>query len=296
VRKGSGSNGKTNGQVRALPSRHSEEAGEALLQAQRGPRSDRLSVWFKEPGVRIELVERGITLLDGFWTVSLNIDGKDLDCQGTWESVCWNADEDADYLELQLELAGGVRIDRQLLLPRNGHLAIFADAVLAPGAKQVTYRAQLPVAAGLKLKAETLTREALLLGDGARARVYPLALPDERVNSTPDVLSEVPGRLELRQQRPCSTLYAPLVLDWSPERRRARALWRPLTVTEQGHKVSPEAAAGYRLQVGQDQWLVYHSLQNTGEARAVLGHHTWNETVIGTFGRDGEVKPLILVE
>jgi hypothetical protein len=189
-----------------------------------------------------------------------------------------------------------VRIDRQLLLPRNGHLAIFADAVLAPGAKQVTYRAQVPVAAGLKLKAETLTREALLLGDGARARIYPLALPDERVNSTPDVLSEEQGRLELRQQRPCSTLYAPLVLDWSPERRRARALWKPLTVSEQGHKLSPEAAAGYRLQVGQDQWLVYHSLQNTGEARAVLGHHTWNETVIGTFGRDGEVKPLILVE
>jgi hypothetical protein len=91
-------------------------------------------------------------------------------------------------------------------------------------------------------------------------------------------------------------MYVPIVFDWSPARREAEAFWRRLTVSEARQPVPADVAAGYRLQVASNQWLIYHSLQKCGGARSVLGHHTWNESVIGSFRRNGEVAPLIVIE
>jgi hypothetical protein len=101
--------------------------------------------------------------------------------------------------------------------------------------------------------------------------------------------------LELRQTG-IGGLYAPLVIDWNPARRRSSASWRPLTVAQNGVAVSPRAAAGCRLQIGSAQWLVYRSLSFILEPRTVLGQHTMYETLIGRFVRSGEVEPIVLVE
>ena len=101
--------------------------------------------------------------------------------------------------------------------------------------------------------------------------------------------------LELRQTG-IGGLYAPIVIDWNPTRRRSPANWRPLTVAQNGAVVPAGCAAGFRLQVGTAQWLVYRSLSPILEPRTVLGQHTMYETMIGRFVRSGEVEPIVLVE
>jgi hypothetical protein len=86
------------------------------------------------------------------------------------------------------------------------------------------------------------------------------------------------------------------VFDWHPQRRELPADWRVLTVTEDGRRLSAEAAVGCRIRLGKRQLLVYRNLNASKAKRAVLGHHHDHETVIGRFTADGEVDPLVLVE
>ena len=127
------------------------------------------------------------------------------------------------------------------------------------------------------------------------ARVFPVGLPQDRVLSTPGNCFENSGRLDLSQVAMGHGLYLPVVFDWHPRSRRAPADWRSLTVTEHGRVVSPDSAAGHRLRVGKEQLLIYRSLSDTREARAVLGQHTRYETVIGSIDA-GEMAPIIMVD
>jgi hypothetical protein len=73
-------------------------------------------------------------------------------------------------------------------------------------------------------------------------------------------------------------------------------MWRPLTVAQNGTAVPNSQAAGFRLQVGKEQWLIYRSLSRILEPRTVLGQHTMYETLIGRFSTTGAVDPIVLVE
>jgi len=91
-------------------------------------------------------------------------------------------------------------------------------------------------------------------------------------------------------------LYAPVVLDWHPDRRRKAVQWRKLTVTEDGRILPGDAAAGFRVKVGEQHLLAYRKLQKTEQPHSVLGYQTFDETVLGQFDKDGDVTPLLLVE
>jgi hypothetical protein len=90
-------------------------------------------------------------------------------------------------------------------------------------------------------------------------------------------------------------MFAPLFLDLKPRRMRRPLTWRQLTVAE-GLEIQPnDAAVGYRVMVGNQQWLIYRSLAGAGN-RTLLGHNLASETLVARFGRDGEVRPLLEVE
>ena len=104
------------------------------------------------------------------------------------------------------------------------------------------------------------------------------------------------SELVLKQAAVGKGLYAPVMVDWDPERQRTLAQWRTLTVTEEGKTLTPDVASGHRLKLGIHQLLVFHSLVRTREARAVLGHHTRNETAIGSIDSEGDFTPILLIE
>jgi len=166
---------------------------------------------------------------------------------------------------------------------------------VASGAKRIDYRISLAVSDGTAAEFNTKTREGRLAAGGV-ARVFPLALPQERVLSAAGTFHEQSGRLVVTQSGTGWGLYAPLFFDWHPRRRRAAAEWRSLTVTELGKVVSPDRAAGHRLRLGRQQWLIYKVLNTPEEARAVLGHHTHYESIIGAFNFTGAVDPIVKVE
>lgn len=246
----------------------------------------------------ISLSALGKQLLEGRWDFSLTVNGTEVSGDGEWSSVCWNSDEDADYLELQMELDGGYTLERQILLPRNQHFVFLSDIVNGSEPARLEYRSFLPVSSGFSGAVDEETHELSLKAKGLAARVFPLGLPQDRDFFQPGGLSlNEGGQIELHQEAAEATaLYVPLVIDWEPDLKRKSADWSSLTVSEAG-KISPrDVAAGHRLRIGKHQLLVYRSLKKGEVARAVLGHHTSYESVIGRFDSDGELTPLLFVE
>jgi hypothetical protein len=279
-----------------LPSFHSEPTRDVLLQSAPGRHADRITVAYHSGDVEFDLCARGKTLLAGGFESDLALDGAPLVCRGDWQSVCWYADDDCDYLELRLCLSESVWIDRQILLSRRDHFALLADAVVASGANRIDYRISLPLANGVAASFDAKTREGRLVVPGLVARIFPLALAQDRVVSAVGSLMYQKNRLEMLQAGAGWGLYAPLLIDWHPPRRSAAAEWRALTVTETGKVVSPDRAAGHRLRLGRQQWLIYKTLDVPDDARAVLGLHTRYESVIGVFDSRGTVDPIVMVE
>ena len=279
--------------------------------------------------VGLELRAFGRRLLCGAWGLSLSVNGEPVDAGADgWACVCHHADFDGGYLELQWagdSAAGPVRVERQAFLSRRGRFAVLADAVSFTGAERsgsadarVEHAAALPLA-GTGPKRVTAgvapdTREARLFGGRPdrpkqRARVFPLNLPQETHDPADGCVEPPagdepqPGKLSSGWLTVRSSgrggLYSPVVLDWHPAREDRRADWRALTVTEDRRRLTESEAAAHRLRVGRKhQLLLYRRTDGTetpGEARAVLGHHHDHETLIASFGKDGEVSPLLTV-
>ena len=278
-----------------LPVMQSDWARVGCLRSDWSPEADRLVVAHHEALPQIELAACGRSLISGTWEMKLQIAGEPVALGDEWSCVCWNSDEDADYLELQMPLDDGLRLERQLLLSRTGHFAVLAEIVAGAGSERVDSCSRLPLVAGVGAEADVATRECRLAGNGLRARCFPLALPQDRVQGTAGALEAHSNLLELRQAA-VGGLYAPLVIDWHPGRRRVEAQWRTLTVSEDGRTLKSDEAAGHRLRLGRHQLLVYRSLVRSDEHRAVLGHHTLHETVIGQFDGKGDVTPILMVE
>jgi hypothetical protein len=243
----------------------------------------------------VELAAREKVLLTGDWEIEIRVGDEGIAFDGPWSCSCWYSDDEGDYLELQARLTAEIRIERQLLLARKDDLLFLADAVFGCGDARIDYVSRLPLAPGIEALPNSPTRECRLAGTAAPARLFPLGLPCERVQGSAGQLAGSRNLLELRQTG-IGGLYAPIVIDWNPTRRRSPASWRPLTVGQNGAVVPAGCAAGFRLQVGTAQWLVYRSLSPILEPRTVLGQHTMYETMIGRFVRSGEVEPIVLVE
>jgi hypothetical protein len=139
------------------------------------------------------------------------------------------------------------------------------------------------------------TREAHLAGRGRIAACLPLALPEWRVASATGELTTVDRRVVLRQQGSGSRLYVPLLIDLDRRRLGQPVTWRQLTVAQQSQVQPPSVAVGYRVQIGQEQWVFYRSLAPSAN-RTVLGHNLTCEFYAGRFDEEGEAEQLIHVD
>ncbi|MCA9005456.1 MAG: hypothetical protein KDA70_09315 [Planctomycetaceae bacterium] len=285
-------------QAEGCPSSQSDWAAQALMRNYWSDSSNLLVVsWNAELPV-ISLTALGKKLLQGVWDFSLTVNGETVTGDGEWSCVCWNSDEDADYLELSMELDSGFRLERQLLLPRNQHFAFLSDIVTVTEAASIEYRSILPVSAELAGMVDSETHELTLKTKGLTARVFPIGLPQERDFFQPGSLTYNEQHQLILQQHAAeaTALYVPLIIDWEPDLKRKAADWSRLTVSESGKISSRDEAAGHRLRIGSHQLLVYRSLKKAEHARAVLGHHTSYESVIGRFDTNGDLNPLLFVE
>ena len=241
--------------------------------------------------------------LFGLWQCQIFRNGRPLRPVSDWESTCRVRDADVDYLELTIDLSGGLSIERHLVLARKDRFLLLADAVIGARRCHLEYRSVLPLAAGVSLRVPRQTCEGFLVGPLRRrlATVFPLALPEWKDAKAPGLR---PGGvldggssagIELRQSDEGRSLFAPLWFDLDPRRARQRLTWRQLTVAESMARVCDDVAAGYRVAAGSGQWLLYRSLGPKHD-RTVLGHNLSSETLVARFRRSGEVESIIEIE
>jgi hypothetical protein len=214
----------------------------------------------------------------------------------SWEEVCWHSDDDADYLELEIELTRGVRVQRQMLLARDDRFLLLADAVLGVESGALDYTSTLPLVEGVVFDPASETREGYLVGRKPRALVFPLSLPEWREQTWRGGLTSTAGSLEFQCGHPVSRrIYAPLFFDLDPRRQVQPATWRRLTVAENRTIVPHEEAVGYRVQSGSQQWLIYRSLDERGN-RTLLGQNLVSEMLVARFETSGEIESLLEIE
>lgn len=280
------------------PSTQSDWSAWAMLRNYWSDASNLLVVTWNGDLPVLSLSALGKQLFEGRWDFSLTVNGKVLSGDGEWSVLCWNSDEDADYLELHMELESGYSLERQILLPRNQHFVFLSDIVTGTETANIEYSSILPVTPGIAGSLDGETHELKLKTKGLSARVFPIGLSQDRDFFQPGSLTlNDQNQLVLHQQVSASNaLYAPLIIDWEPELKRKAADWTCLTVSEGGKISARDEASGHRLRIGAHQLLVYRSLKKGEVSRAVLGHNTHYETVIGRFDTDGELTPLLFVE
>ncbi|MBN2218011.1 MAG: hypothetical protein JW719_11610 [Pirellulales bacterium] len=282
---------------RVLPeaSAHSEWSTATVLRGDWARRGPRLSVLYPGHRVLVEWSVDGDVVWSGDWGWEIRRDGKLLEPEGEWQDLCWVSDKDADYLELELELTGGVKINRQMVLAHKDRLVLLADAVLGDVAGRLDYRGWLPLAPSITTRDESDTREVYLTGGRAAVMALPLALSEWRGDDRLGALARTATGLELRQTSDGCSLYCPMLFDFDPRRAGRRRTWRQLTVAASLEIQPADVAVGYRVQLGREQWLIYRSLAPRAN-RTLLGHNLSTESLVARFDRSGEVEPLIEVE
>jgi hypothetical protein len=283
---------------RGKPAPRAGRAARVVLRRNRSLSGERLTVLYGEASVRLELASSGRVVASGPWQAEVLDGGRPLLPVSAWHSTCRVSDDDVDYLELDMQLTGGFRIERHLVLARKDRFLLLADAVLGSRPGRIEYRGRLPLGPGIALRSAAETREGFLVAAprGKRlATVLPLALPEWRCDVRVGELLGSPGEMELRQAIEGRRLFAPLWFDLDPRRARRLRTWRQLTVAESQAAQAADVAVGYRVAVGSRQWLIYRSLAAKCN-RTLLGHNLGTETLVAGFRRNGEVKSIIEIE
>lgn len=282
--------------VTSMPSNQSDFARFALLRSDWSVQADSVALAHHRRYPQLDVTASGRPLIHGDWTIKLGVGDAEIELADEWACVCWQSDPDADYIELQMVGPGKLRVERIVMLSRRQRFLLLADSISGVANERIEYSSQLPLGDNVQTRTDTPTREIQLTMKGLRARAFPLAIPQDRVMSTPHDFTGADGRLTLTQVAQGEGMFAPILLDWDPSRARGAAQWRTLTVTEDSRVIGHDIAAGHRLKINDLQLLIYRSLKNTGHSRAVLGHHTWNETVVAQVGKKGDVEPILMVE
>jgi hypothetical protein len=132
------------------------------------------------------------------------------------------------------------------------------------------------------------------LGRRRVATVFPVCLPEWRCERG-GRLEWIDGQLVLTVPMHGRRLHAAVFVDLEERRQRRPATWRRLTVGQSLAAVPGDVAAGYRVQVGKSQWLIYRSLAPAGN-RTVLGQNVTTEFIVARFRPDGSAEKLLEIE
>jgi len=278
------------------PSLNSAWSGLAVLASGWNKELPRLTVTYGENPPRIELDCGRHLLWSGTWEFELRCDDQPVVIEDEWEAQCWQADEECDFLELAVKLSHGLRLERHLLLGKTDKVLYLADYVLGDQSEhEFDYRMQVPLAPEIEFLPEVDTRDGVLQGTKCLAAIFPLALPEWRIDSHMGELVAVDGKLTLTHRVKARNFCCPLLVDLKPRRIAKARTWRQLTVAESLKVQNKDVAVAFRAQSGKDQWFIYRSLSGPA-SRTALGQHLSSQFMAGRFLNTGEVDEFIEIE
>jgi hypothetical protein len=280
------------------PGYYNATAKKAVLRKGKRSPHDELMLDFSGQALEIELRAAGNLLLAGAWNWSATVGGTALTAAGDWKEVGWHRERSCDYLEIELPLTDGYKLERQMFFARNELVFFIADCLSGPAnmANEIRYSQSLPLADGTSFTAADETCEGWLTTNGRRAAcVVPLAQPEWRADFRHARLTASDNQLIAEQAAHGRRLLAPLWIDIHPSRIKRPITWRQLTVGENLTAVNRDVAVGYRIQSGNEHWFAYRSLAPVAN-RSVMGHNTYGSFVCGRVQPDGSVKDILTME
>ncbi len=272
-----------------------QEAGITLLRANWSTTGPTLAC-VNRSDWHAELCTRLGRWLSGRIDTVVELENERFSVGGTAELVCEFIDERMRYAEWQICLTDGWILQRQFALaPEDGFL-LWADALIGDRSVAWRYEFRWPMAANVRGQPAQDTHEGWLVDSkGRRLLVIPLALQEWRAADRRGNLILGPQQLVLNIQGVGRAFWVPLVFDVADRGSEIPFTWRQLTVGEDMKRVPPDVAVGYRVQLGEDQWVIYRSLQGA-KPRTLIGQHWSAEFVIGRLRRRGDCRILVEVE
>lgn len=283
--------------LNALPetSTHSEWSELAVLQTEWTPRSPRLTVSFENKRIVTELSCGGV-LFSGAMCSEILLESKPIKPLSEWEVVCWHSDQDGDFLELECQLPDGLKWQKHFLLTRNDLFLLTGDAFLGIGGKQFDYQMSWPLSAETRFGLAAETNEKFLIRKAKSVgAIIPITMPEWKVERSTSAVSLNAEEMKLQMESNGSHAYFPVFMDLDPKRCRKPLTWRRLTVAEKLVIQGEDVACGYRIQVGDQQWLVYRSLAEK-TSRTVLGQNLSIEFYVGALEADGTCAEIISID
>jgi hypothetical protein len=280
-----------------LASWESDQSCLAVLRSSLEPDADVATLEWHSSDAQIMLAAAGVPIFSGFWNWSVRVDDVAVPAPTTWKCSCWFLDPETVFVEIEGEDSAAIKRVRQVLLAPHERFAILTDSVTCKDPnRKVQLVTSLPLTDGSVCAIDSVTREVNILVGSRSVRTFPVWMEDDRIQHTLGSYREHDGQLELSGiGRGGVTL--PLALDWHPRRVDSPADWARLTVTESRRVVHEDEAVGYRVRIGDHQVLIYRSLVAGKESRAVLGLHTWDESVYTRVpNKPGPLEPLVEVE
>jgi hypothetical protein len=269
----------------------------AILRSSLDADADAITLEWHSGTPQIMFAAAGVPVFVGSWTSSVQLDDEVLPAATAWKCSCWFLDPETIFVELESEDATVVKQMRHVLLAPCDRFALMTDSVYCKDPeRRVQLTTSLPLASGALSAACDVTRELALSVGPRHVRTFPLWMEDDRIHHALGSYRESNGQLELAGIGK-GGVTLPLALDWHPKRNDVPADWARCTVTESRRTVGSHEAGGFRIRVGDHQVLVYRSLTPPAVSRAVLGLHTWDESVYGRIPvRGGLLQPLVEVE
>ncbi|EAQ77947.1 hypothetical protein [Blastopirellula marina] len=268
----------------------------AILRTDWSRRCPRLAIDYAGDDVKIELESEGEILAAGLWKPQISLDGQQLDCHDSWTQVGWLTDDDGDYLELEVELTGGHRLQRIFFLAREDQYLLVADAiVLKDHAGRIDYEIAPPFVADIESIAAGETCEMEIKKGRGWARILPLGLPEWRIDSSRGRLERESDQISLQMHTQGKSLYAPLLFDLKRSRRLRPFTWRQLTIAENLEIQSREVAVGFRFQLHHENWMLYRSFTDKAN-RTIMGVNLTSECMIARFDGDEGVNRILEIE
>lgn len=286
---------------------HDAASATAILRSGWDRDAVRVLLEYRDTVPHLEIAVGDRLLVDGPWRWRAIVDGRPVDAEGPWTLSCWESDRKATFLEIVAPLAGGLQIDRQIVLLPQDRVLLLADAVTRRAGHAEPTNGQphrageglvvesfVPLASSLEGEQAEETREVLVYDTKPRLLALPLSLPEWK-SAGRGGFAVTAGGLSLEQASAGSRCHAPLWLDLDPRRQGRPLTWRQLTVADTRRNLPPHQATGYRVQLGREQWLVYRAL-DVARNRTLLGCNVSCEFLVGRIGRSGVVDRLIEIQ